>query len=162
VIPVFMSASNFRILLRMNQWRPRKPSRGFRRKQAMETQTRTNRSDLALTLHSRARMQQRGITARMVRIALEYGERRFSRDAVCHQLTERALCGTPFVSESDRLRGLCVVISRDGSIITVKWEYRFREPGPLRRANAENWRKVRPRRSLRSSDPAAGARALAA
>ena len=37
----------------------------------------------ALTVHSRARMQQRGITARMVRIALDYGDHRklFLRNA---------------------------------------------------------------------------------
>ena len=104
--------------------------------------------ELSMTLHSRRRMQQRGITARMVRIALEIGEKRQSHQAVCHRITERLLLHTRFAAESDRLRGLCVVVSLDGSIVTVKWDYRLRQPGPLRRANAENWRKLRPRRAL--------------
>lgn len=97
-----------------------------------------------MSRHSQARMQQRGISARMIQIALECGVRTWSHGAVCHRVTERSLCGTPFVSESDRLRGLCVVVARDSSsIITVKWDYHFREPGPLRRRNAANWKRVR-------------------
>jgi hypothetical protein len=99
--------------------------------------------EIEMSEHSRARMQQRGITARMVRIALECGEQRWSHDALCHEVTERALCGTPFEPESDRLRGLCVVRSRDGIIITVKWGFQLRRPGPLRRANRENWHALR-------------------
>lgn len=79
-------------------------------------------------------MQQRGIRDTMVQIALDCGERRWSHDALCYQLTERALRHTPHARQSDRLRGLSVVTAPDGAIITVKWNYRLRQPGPLRRA----------------------------
>lgn len=114
----------------------------------MQTEQPFGSRELSLTLHSRSRMQQRGITARMVRIALEIGERQPSHEAVCHRITERRLLHTRFAAESDRLRGLCVVVSRDGRIVTVKWDYRLRQPGPLRRANAENWRQLHSRRSM--------------
>lgn len=113
----------------------------------MEPEVAAEERETTLTVHSQTRMQQRGITERMIRIALEHGERYWSHGAVCYRITERSLCSTPFVSESDRLRGLCVVVARDGSIITVKWDYHFREPGPLRRRNVANWSKLRPLRS---------------
>src|SRR3954453_19700957 len=80
---------------------------------------------LGLTDHASARMQQRGVTAPMIGIALEYGERAWSHGAVCWRLTERCLCGTPHEGESDHLRGLCAVVGRDGALITAKWDYRL-------------------------------------
>jgi len=106
----------------------------------MLTQTDAPGSLPALTEHSRTRMQQRGITERMILLALAYGERAWSHDCLCYRLTERSLCRTPHAAECDRLRGLCVVLARDGCIVTVKWDFRLRRPGPLRRANRENWR----------------------
>src|SRR5438128_2508519 len=88
------------------------------------------RHALRTSEHAGVRMQQRGVTARMVQIALLYGERDWSHGALCHRITERALCGTSFAAECDRLRGLCVVLGRDGMVITVKWDHRLRRPGP--------------------------------
>jgi hypothetical protein len=108
----------------------------------MATDLSLTNAALTVSGHAAVRMQQRGVTARMVRIALECGERAWSHGAVCHQVTERSLCGTPYATERDRLRGLCVVFGPDGMVITVKWDYRLCRPGPLRRANAERWREV--------------------
>jgi len=95
------------------------------------------------TSHSQARMQQRGISQRMIQLALTYGERAWSHGARCYRLTERSLRRSPVARECDRLRGLCVVVAPDGAILTVKWDYQLREPGPLRRANAANWSRRR-------------------
>jgi hypothetical protein len=104
---------------------------------------------LTLSDHAAIRMQQRGITQRMILIALDCGECIHSHDALCVRVTERSLCGTRHAAESDRLRGLCVVLDSSGLIITVKWDYRLRRPGPLRRSNHERWWEVRSARSRR-------------
>lgn len=70
------------------------------------------------------------------------GEDEWSHGALCYRLTERALCGSIFARESDHLRGLCVVVAADDTVVTVKWDYRLRRPGPLRRSNAERWAEV--------------------
>ena len=93
--------------------------------------------------HARARMQQRGITPRMIRVALGYGERAWSHGRICHRVTDRCLCGTAYAAESDRLRGLCVVQERGGTIVTVKWDFRLRRRGPLRRSNRARWAALR-------------------
>lgn len=97
---------------------------------------------LKMSGHADVRMQQRGVTPRMVQIALVYGDQTWSHGSVCHRITERVLCGTPFAAEADRLRGLCVVLGRDGTVITVKWDHRLCRPGPLRRSNWARWREV--------------------
>lgn len=113
--------------------------------------------EFSLSEHAEARMHQRGITARMVRIALAIGEREWSHDAVCYRLTDRSLRGSLFARESDHLRGLCVVVADDGTVVTVKWDYRLRRPGPLRRSNREHWREVHARASQHPRDYALAA-----
>lgn len=108
---------------------------------------------LAVSHHAEARMQQRGINTRMVGIALAYGERDWSHAAIRHRVTERSLRGTPCEDESDRLRGLCVVVSGDGMVITAKWDYRLRRPGPLRRSNPSRARALRAARKQETLAP---------
>jgi hypothetical protein len=84
--------------------------------------------------HGLVRMQQRGITARMVGIAVRCGERSWSHSMVCYRITDRSLRNTPYASEVDQLRGVCVVMADGKHVVTVKWDYRMRRPGLMRRA----------------------------
>lgn len=70
-----------------------------------------------------------------VDIALQHGEARWSRGDRVHVLTDRTLRGTPWEDQADRLRGLTVVVTVDGTVRTVKWDFKVRSrPGVLRRA----------------------------
>lgn len=83
--------------------------------------------------HCRTRMQQRGIRPAMVEIALTHGDFRWSRCRLCFRVTDRSLRNTDHAARIDQLRGLVVVLSQGGMVITAKWDRRLR-PGLLRRS----------------------------
>lgn len=83
-----------------------------------------------LSPHARTRMQQRSIDPEMIEVALRYGRMRHDHGSEVYELGDRSLVGTPYERERERLRGLSVVMSRDGSVTTVKWAYHLRHrPG---------------------------------
>lgn len=87
-----------------------------------------------MTDHSRIRSQQRSIDDQVVELVLRYGHRRHSHGDMVYELRDRSLRGTPFEREADRLRGASVVLTSDGMVRTVMWDYRLRRrPGLLRR-----------------------------
>ena len=87
-----------------------------------------------MTDHSRIRSQQRSIDDQVVELVLRYGHRRYSHGDMVYELRDRNLRGTPFEREADRLRGAAVVLTSDGAVRTVMWDYRLRRrPGLLRR-----------------------------
>jgi hypothetical protein len=97
--------------------------------------TRHNSTINTISKHAGVRLQQRGITPTMLSAALTYGLREWSHGAILCQVTDRALRGTPLSREGDRLRGLVLVLSRDGTLITAKWDRKLSRPGPARRQN---------------------------
>jgi hypothetical protein len=82
---------------------------------------------MSLSIHAQSRMQQRAIRPHNVQLALEYGEREHHQGDVCYTLTDRALRDTPWQHLADRLRGLCVVLTRDDVVKTVKWRWDVRK-----------------------------------
>lgn len=90
---------------------------------------------ITMSAHALKRGHQRAISRADIDLALMYGRRKRSYGDFCFTLTDRALRDTPHEALCDRLRGLCVVLSGDGTVRTVKWDGRTtRRPGVLRRA----------------------------
>ena len=95
---------------------------------------------LRFTPHAWARCRQRAVPLWAVSLALEVAPVLHYGDFV-HCLTDRFPqqshhCGIEtFIG---RLRGLTVVVRRDGVIRTVKWDFRKREKGCWRRRNRIN------------------------
>ncbi|MEZ8221526.1 protein of unknown function (DUF4258) [Candidatus Fervidibacteria bacterium JGI MDM2 JNZ-1-D12] len=88
--------------------------------------------NLTLSEHARKRMHQRAIKPWMVEIALNYGEAIFDgRGCIRYTVTDKALENTPYESNREQLRGLCVVVSlSDGTIVTVEWVHNLRRKYP--------------------------------
>lgn len=88
--------------------------------------------DLVLSEHARKRMHQRAIKPWMVEVALNYGEAIFDgRGCIRYTITDKALENTPYESNREQLRGLCVVVSiSDGTIVTVEWVHNLRRKYP--------------------------------
>ena len=82
------------------------------------------------TRHSRTRSGQRAISDDYIEIALSHGKPSHSYGDMAYTLDDRSLLGTPFQSQTGRLRGLSVVVTRDGHIRTVKWVYHLRKRRP--------------------------------
>lgn len=87
---------------------------------------------LLLSEHARKRMHQRAIKPWMVEVALNYGEEVFDgHGCVRFIVTDRTLKNTPYESEREKLRGLCVVVDMsEGSVVTVEWVYQLRKKRP--------------------------------
>ncbi len=89
---------------------------------------------LRMTDHSRIRSRQRCIGDEVVELVLLYGHRRHSHGDLVYEIRDRSLRGTPYERDADRLRGATVVVTSDGAVRTVMWDYRLRRrPGLLRR-----------------------------
>ena len=74
--------------------------------------------------HLERRQQQRAITNDMMKVALIYGEKGFSRGAVIFTLNDRILQWTPYYKFIDVLRGLRVVCLSgppNPKILTAYW-----------------------------------------
>jgi hypothetical protein len=76
---------------------------------------------LKLTRHASERMVQRGIRHEGLNLVLDYGEIRFSHGLMKIVLTDKCLRGTTAEKDMDKFRGLEVVVSSDGDVITVMW-----------------------------------------
>jgi len=89
---------------------------------------------LSHTRHSATRAQQRAISDQAIDIALaHHGRRQHTHGDLSYTLDDRSLRHTPYARLADRLRGLTVVLTREGTIKTVKWTYAIRRrPGVLR------------------------------
>jgi hypothetical protein len=107
---------------------------------------------LRFTPHAWARCRQRAVPLWAVSLALEVAPVFHHGDFV-YCLTDRFLLERGLNRFIGRLRGLTVVVRRDGVIRTVKWDFRKREKGCWRRRNRINWtsisRRWSPRRQLR-------------
>jgi len=79
-------------------------------------------------------MQQRGITSQMVDIALRYGRRDYVPGAKRYRITDRALLSTPYEKQTDRLRGLTLIVYEDTCVGTVYWDRRLKKRGCRRRS----------------------------
>ncbi len=98
-----------------------------------------NVNDLHLSFHARTRLSQRGIDLNDLQIALNCGTRRRSHGNWVLLLTDRALQNTEHEKKCDRLRGLCLVITTDNVVRTVKWDNQCRDRGGiLRRSKRQN------------------------
>lgn len=86
--------------------------------QAMSTLCRD--FEYVLVPHARCRMQQRGVTAAMIRTVVQHGEIRESHGRLCHLVTGATLRELAAVRDARRLHGLCVVTEPDGRIVTIK------------------------------------------
>lgn len=86
--------------------------------------------------HARVRLRQRAATPDMVELVLCHGTVSHHGGDEVYVLTDRSLVGTPHERKADRLRGLCVVLTQDGTVRTVMWNHRVRHrPGRLRRGH---------------------------
>jgi len=98
-----------------------------------------------LTHHARQRCQQRCIQSQRIQIALDYG--RPARPYVL-VLDDRSLEGTPYQHRTAELRGLCVVLTPDGAVRTVMWDYNLRRR-PGRQSGAAVRRRCQQHRARR-------------
>lgn len=90
---------------------------------------------ITMSAHALKRGHQRAISRADIDLALRFAFAKRSHGDLCFTLTDRALRDTPHERCCDRLRGLCVVLSGDGTVRTVKWDGRTtRRPGVMRRA----------------------------
>ncbi|WP_234488863.1 DUF4258 domain-containing protein [Oxynema sp. CENA135] len=74
--------------------------------------------------HLERRQQQRAISNEMIKVALLYGKKGFSRGATVFTLNDRILAKTPYAKFIDLLRGLRVVCldgPPDPKILTAYW-----------------------------------------
>lgn len=95
----------------------------------------TDVNDLHLSFHATARLKQRGIHWDDLQIALTFGARRRSHGDWIFLLTDRALQNTAHEKECDRLRGLCLVVTADKVVRTVKWDRQCRARGGVLRGS---------------------------
>ncbi len=92
-------------------------------------------SSITMSAHARKRGHQRAISRADIDLALRYGRTSRSYGDRCFTLTDRALRDTPHEASCDRLRGLCVILTGDNTVRTVKWDGdTTRRPGVLRRS----------------------------
>jgi hypothetical protein len=99
---------------------------------------------LVLSEHARRRCQQRGVRAADLRVALR-ARPVYDHGDLVYRVTHRLLVRLGLGREAERLRGLAVVVSPEGAVRTVKWDYDARRRGMLRRsrllsARREGWR----------------------
>jgi len=93
-------------------------------------------------------MQQRAISLEMINLALRLGRSYRSYGAKVYQLTDRSLADTPYQKQTDRLRGLTVVV-QDGEIRTAYWDRALRKRGRFRRSRLLQRKKEKQERALR-------------
>lgn len=87
--------------------------------------------------HAVKRKQQRAITEEMIRLTLEFGEVEPHYGRLRYYLTDRMLRFAGLAHAVERLRGLCVITSPDGVVITTYRLPRFCRPGVLRRRQSK-------------------------
>lgn len=78
---------------------------------------------IRLTRHARERMEERDINLEQVAITLCYGQFEWSDGKLVYEIEDRNLVGSPHEHLSAQLRGLRVVASPHGDIVTVMWRY---------------------------------------
>jgi hypothetical protein len=86
---------------------------------------------VVMSEHARRRCQQRGVREEDVGVALKAKPVYNRGDLVC-RVMDRLLVRLGLVREADRLRGLTVVVTREGVVRTVKWDFWSRRRGMLR------------------------------
>lgn len=75
--------------------------------------------------HVQRRKQSRAISDEMIKIAVVYGHKSWSRGARAFSLSDKQVKDTQYEKYSDKLRGLRVIATRNKeeiNIITVCWE----------------------------------------
>jgi len=96
----------------------------------------------SLTAHASTRAQQRGVSNHDIALAIEYGDKKWSHGDRKFLLTDRALrkLQERIVEKGcDRLRGLCVIVTANNSVRTVKWDFKCaNHPGVLRGAKLKS------------------------
>ena len=110
--------------------------RGFRRGAlwGKGVQSRVARvPELVLSDHAARRCQQRGIRPEDLWVALR-AKATYSHGCLVYRVTDRLLARLGIHTRADRLRGLTVVVDTSGVVRTVKWDFRLRKSGPLRRS----------------------------
>jgi hypothetical protein len=88
---------------------------------------------LVLSEHAARRCQQRGIRPEDLYLALR-AKPAWSHGCLVYQITDRLLARLGLHTRADRLRGLTVVVTTTGVVLTVKWDFRLRKTGLLRRS----------------------------
>ncbi|MEB3827848.1 DUF4258 domain-containing protein [Phormidium sp. CCY1219] len=76
--------------------------------------------------HLERRQQQRAISNAMIKVALMYGEKSFSRGAMVFTLNDRSLEKSPYAKFVDVLRGLrvvCLAGPPNPKILTAYWHH---------------------------------------
>jgi hypothetical protein len=86
------------------------------------------------TRHAETRKQQRGISDADIQIAFQYGEMLWSHGCILYIITDNALRLSPWMKNASHLRGLTLVTTNEGDLITVKYNYALR-------GNPKVWRK---------------------
>ncbi|MDR7416922.1 MAG: hypothetical protein QN200_10710 [Armatimonadota bacterium] len=89
--------------------------------------------EVMLSEHARRRCQQRGVRLEDLEVALKARPVYHHGDLV-YRVTDRLLQRLGLGREAERLRGLTVVVARDGTVRTVKWDSDARARGMLRRS----------------------------
>lgn len=86
--------------------------------------------------HAQKRQSQRAIPSHFVELAVSFGRVLRSHGDLCYLLDDRSIRLAPgWVRQlSDRLRGLCVIVTPDNTIRTTMWRNDVRKnPGVLRK-----------------------------
>lgn len=96
---------------------------------------------LRFTKHARQRCCQRAIPLWAVLLTLET-DPVFDHGDLVYCLTDRFLLKRNLKRLVERLRGLTVVVRRDGVIKTVKWDFQRRQKGCWQRRNQFNWNSI--------------------
>jgi hypothetical protein len=94
--------------------------------------------EVMLSEHARRRCQQRGVRPEDLEVALKARPVYHHGDLV-YRVTDRLLLRLGLDREAHRLRGLTVVVARDGTARTVKWDFELRQKGLLRRSRRRRW-----------------------
>lgn len=90
--------------------------------------------------HALRRCQQRAVREEDLRVALR-AKPVHDRGDLVYRVTDRLLLRLGLAREAERLRGLVVVVTRDGVVRTVKWDFELRQRGLLRRSRrGGRWR----------------------
>ncbi|MDR7414962.1 MAG: hypothetical protein QN193_02400 [Armatimonadota bacterium] len=89
--------------------------------------------EVTLSEHARRRCQQRGVRPEDLEVALK-AKPAYDQGDLVYRITDRLLLRLGLAREADRLRGLTVVVGREGLVRTVKWDSGLRQKGLLRRS----------------------------
>lgn len=81
--------------------------------------------ELVLSEHALRRCQQRGVREEDLRVALR-AKPVHDRGDLVYRVTDLLLLQLGLARQADRLRGLVVVVTREGVVRTVKWNFELR------------------------------------